>query len=358
MARLAFYAPMKPPDHPVVSGDRQMARALIAALGAGGHRVDVASRFTSRDGKGDPERQAELIAAAEAEVDRVTDALRDSGFAAWITYHSYYKAPDLIGPAVCARLGLPYLLIEATRARKRLTGPWAQFAARAEAACDAANTIFHLTERDGEALLRDRPDRQRVVHLRPFLPQAELPPVPSRGPDAPVLCAGMMRPGDKFESYRLIAQTLALIPTGTPVEVAGDGPARPQVEALLGDRARFLGALSAEEMAAAYARAALFLWPGVNEAFGMVYLEAQAAGLPVVAQDRPGVREVLEPGNYPAVDAGAAGLARHVNALLADPTARAAQGAAAVRHIREYHLIGSAVTTLNSELSRFVGAPT
>ena len=318
----------------------------------------MVSRFTSRDGVGDPARQAELIDAAGAEVDRVTDALRAQPVSAWITYHSYYKAPDLIGPAVCARLGLPYLLVEATRARKRLTGPWAQFAARAEAVCDAATVIFHLTDRDGAALLRDRVNGQRIVHLRPFLPRTDLPATPPRAPDAPILCAGMMRPGDKLESYRLIAQTLALIPPGTPVEIAGDGPARPQVEALLGDRARFLGALGPEEMAAAYARAALFLWPGVNEAFGIVYLEAQAAGMPVVAQDRPGVRDVLAPGSYPAVAEGAASLARHVDALLADPAACAAQGAAAARHIREYHLIGSAVATLNGELSRLVGAPT
>ena len=31
-ARIAFYAPLKPPDHPIPSGDRQMARMLMAAL--------------------------------------------------------------------------------------------------------------------------------------------------------------------------------------------------------------------------------------------------------------------------------------------------------------------------------------
>ena len=35
--RIAFYAPLKPPDHPVPSGDRRMARMLWAALRAGGH---------------------------------------------------------------------------------------------------------------------------------------------------------------------------------------------------------------------------------------------------------------------------------------------------------------------------------
>ncbi|MGO6785324.1 glycosyltransferase family 1 protein, partial [Rhizobium ruizarguesonis] len=41
--RVAFYAPMKSPNHPVPSGDRLMARLLIRALELGGHKVDVVS---------------------------------------------------------------------------------------------------------------------------------------------------------------------------------------------------------------------------------------------------------------------------------------------------------------------------
>jgi len=53
--RIAFYAPMKPPDHPVPSGDRRMARLLLAALRRGGHQVSLASRIRARDGTGDRE---------------------------------------------------------------------------------------------------------------------------------------------------------------------------------------------------------------------------------------------------------------------------------------------------------------
>jgi len=35
--RLAFYAPLKPPDHPVPSGDRRISRLLIQALERAGH---------------------------------------------------------------------------------------------------------------------------------------------------------------------------------------------------------------------------------------------------------------------------------------------------------------------------------
>ena len=52
MTRAAFYAPMKPPDHPVPSGDREMARALIAALGRAGVRAEPVSSLRLRDGAG------------------------------------------------------------------------------------------------------------------------------------------------------------------------------------------------------------------------------------------------------------------------------------------------------------------
>ncbi|HJS32647.1 MAG TPA: glycosyltransferase family 1 protein, partial [Alphaproteobacteria bacterium] len=45
--RIVFYAPLKPPDHPVPSGDRRMAQLLIAACESAGHEVELAARFRS-----------------------------------------------------------------------------------------------------------------------------------------------------------------------------------------------------------------------------------------------------------------------------------------------------------------------
>ena len=54
MTGIAFYAPMKPPDDPVPSGDRSMARALIAALEATGlGAVKMMSTLRTRDATGD-----------------------------------------------------------------------------------------------------------------------------------------------------------------------------------------------------------------------------------------------------------------------------------------------------------------
>ena len=47
--RVAFYAPLKSPAHPVPSGDRRIARALLQALALGGHDTTLVSIFRCFD---------------------------------------------------------------------------------------------------------------------------------------------------------------------------------------------------------------------------------------------------------------------------------------------------------------------
>ncbi len=356
---LAFYAPLKPPDHPNPSGDRTMARSLRAALGAAGFETEIASVLRTRDGAGDADVQSRLLAEAEAMIPDLIERGRAAGWRAWVTYHNYYKAPDLLGWRVAAALDIPYLLIEATRARKRLDGPWAQFAEAAETACDRAHAIFYFTERDAYALNRDAPDGQQLRHLRPFLNRADLPPESTR--QGPMLAVGMMRKGDKLASYRIIAEVLALLPPERrALQIAGDGAVRAKVEALMAPFAAdvtFLGALDADGLAKAYAKSSLLLWPGVNEAFGLAYLEAQAAGLPVVAQDRPGVRDALAPGFYPKPEEGPAPLTLRISELLSSPDALHTSGCAARAHLAEHHLLPAAAETLGCGLAELGIAP-
>src|SRR5215472_3881449 len=98
--RIAFYAPLKPPDHPVPSGDRQMARLFLAALRCAGHEPVLASRFRSFEGRGDQHRQARLAAFGKKLADRFVRRCRTAPADApdlWFTYHIYHKAPDWLG---------------------------------------------------------------------------------------------------------------------------------------------------------------------------------------------------------------------------------------------------------------------
>jgi N-acetyl-alpha-D-glucosaminyl L-malate synthase BshA len=79
----------------------------------------------------------------------------------------------------------------------------------------------------------------------------------------------------------------------------GDGPEREPTEQLaedlgLADRVRFLGKL--ESVAELLASADLFLLPSEQESFGLVALEAQASGVPVVGSTGSGLAEVIEDG--------------------------------------------------------------
>ncbi len=357
--RLAFYAPMKPPGHPVPSGDRAMALALICALERIGAEVTLASTLVTRDGVGDAAVQTRLMQDAAQQVSQAIAAGRAAGWQAWITYHNYYKAPDLIGPAVALALGIPYLQIESTRARKRLTGPWARFAEAAEAASDAAAVIFCFTAHDTDALRRDAPQGQHLIRLRPFMNRDDLPPAGQRA--GPMISVAMMRTGDKLASYRIMAQTLALLEPDTwRLDIVGDGPMRGEVTAMMacfGGAVTFRGELEGDALARAYQQAGLLFWPGVNEAFGLVYLEAQAAGLPVVAQDRPGVRDVLAPAAYPTPEAGPPALAARLAVLLRNEDARRAAGDAARAHVAAHHLRPAAAETLRAGLAAVGVAP-
>lgn len=83
---------------------------------------------------------------------------------------------------------------------------------------------------------------------------------------------------------------------GRPIKIVGAGPDLPRLEALHADApVEFLGSVSDAELAALYAGCAALVVPNVEE-FGIAAVEAQAAGRPVVAVDRGGVRETVVDG--------------------------------------------------------------
>ncbi|RVU17801.1 glycosyltransferase family 4 protein [Methylobacterium oryzihabitans] len=359
--RVAFYAPLKAPDDPVPSGERTVARLWLAALREAGFAPDLASRLRTRDPGG--ERHPALAAASRAEAGRLVAAWRDGPPALWFTYHVYYKAPDWIGPAVAAALGIPYVVAEGTRAAKRAAGPHAVGHAGAEAALDAAALILVPTAADRESLEAAQPPGQRLIDLPPFLDPAAWPRAPRPAPAAGPLrlaCVAMMRPGDKLASYRLLADALARLDGDWTLDVAGDGPAAAEVAALLapfGDRVRRHGALAPAALAALYAGSDLLVWPAVNEAYGMALLEAQGQGCPVVAGGYGGVPDVVRHGRTGLVapPGDAAALAASVAALAGDPARRAAMAEAAATFAREERGLARAAAVLRGALAPLVG---
>lgn len=82
---------------------------------------------------------------------------------------------------------------------------------------------------------------------------------------------------------------------GVPLVVAGDGRSRAQVEALAGPHTRFVGRVSDDDLRDLYRRCRALLMPGVED-FGIVPVEAQACGAPVVAIGEGGAKDSVLPG--------------------------------------------------------------
>jgi len=354
--RIAFYAPLKPPDHETPSGDRRVARLLLDALRLAGHEPLVASHLRGFDPVGRAFRQKRLAAHGRQAAERLIARWRarpETAPGLWFTYHLYYKAPDWIGPAVSAALGIPYLVAEASCAQKRAGGPWDIGHRAVEAALRQADRVIGLNsaDRDGVLPLLAHPDR--FVMLAPFLdarPYDTARAAPGNPPR--LVTVAMMRPGDKLASYCVLGTALAsLLDLPWTLDVIGDGPARSEVAAALaplGDRVKYSGALGEAEIAARLAAADLFVWPAINEAFGMALLEAQASGLPVVAGNSGGVGDIVADSAtgllVPPGDATA--FAEAVRALLSGPARCAQFGAAARDKVRREHDLPAAAARL------------
>ncbi len=343
------------------------------ALHMAGHSVELASDFRSFEGSGDAARQTALRQEGGAIARSL--ALRWRAMAKadrpelWLTYHLYYKAPDWLGPRISADLGIPYVISEASYAPKRADGPWAIGHLATQRAIHAAALLLCPTGDDVPGLQLVASATTRITRLPPFLDPAPYRVATqaraahrSRFCVAHGLSAGavwivvvaMMRHGDKLASYRVLASVLRrLIDLPWELVVAGDGPARGEIQAMLESaapgRARFLGECGADTMAAIYAASDLSVWPAVNEAYGMAMLEAQAAGIAVVSCAVRGVPDVVCDGRTGllAAPGDVQELANLVRRLLLDPPYRVGMGRAAAQFVDAERSVERAAGRLN-----------
>lgn len=361
---VAFYAPLKSPNHPAPSGDRTMARLLMKALDRAGYVSQIASELRTLDKAGDPQQQDLIRQQSLEEASRLIEHYRalpeQSRPCLWFTYHVYYKAPDWIGPRVAEALGIPYVVAEGSRAAKRAHGAWALGHEGAEAALDKADAIFVMTAHDREALERVKPASQALVDLPPFLDMRDWPapsaPLP-RQVEPRLLTVAMMRSGDKLASYGILAAALErLRHLPWSLDIVGDGEAREEIVQLflgLADRVRYHGQIeNRADLKALYERADLFVWPAVNEAYGMVLLEAQAMGCPVLAGAYGGVASVVKHGETGILTqpGDIAAFPDALGVLLQDRDRLRSYGADALRFVRQERDLDRAALRLRKAL--------
>jgi glycosyltransferase involved in cell wall biosynthesis len=388
--KIAFYAPMNAPDGGAASGDRSLSRLFMRALRELGHQVEVAARTTTYAAS--PAEQMPLLTRARAEA---AEMIAGPGTASvlpalesrnqkegpagcrrpkdpdlWFTYHVYYRAPDVIGPAVASALGIPYLIAEASDAPKHRSGEWADAYRLAHEAIAGADRVFAMTAHD-RACLAQFVEPSRLIDMPPFIDAMPFRAWRGRQVDArdrlraqgialegPVLVTvGMMRHRKKLASYQMMADTLSMMSDRSwTLLIIGDGPARLEVETAFSTfasgRVRFAGARAPDEMPLLFAASDIYVWPGVEEAFGLAFLEAQATGLPAIAQDTRGIPSVVERGVTGILTpvGRTKAFAEAISSLLSDGARRSSLSAAAAARIDQGHTLEHAKTILAANI--------
>jgi glycosyltransferase involved in cell wall biosynthesis len=303
--RAVFYSPFVEASDDAPSGAQQMACLFVRALEGAGVEVLVPALPTTYDGKGDAAVQAEARRRSDEAANSLLGQIRRGNVAkpdVWFSYHVYYKSPDWIGPAVSRALSIPYVVAEGSHAPKRKGGPWALSHDATTDALSAANLLLAMTAFDRVCLEWINPSRVR--DFRPFIDASPFLDVEHNdGGDALRLVAvAMMRNERKRDSYRALADALKLVRhVPLTLKVAGDGKFRTEIEGCFhglpkSQTVTFLGAVTRERLPQLLANSDVLAWPGIGEAYGLAYLEAQAAGLAAVAFRERGVVDVTADG--------------------------------------------------------------
>ena len=173
-----------------------------------------------------------------------------------------------------------------------------------------------------------------------------------------LLFVGRLEPRKGLEP---LVRAFTLLKTRRPglrLYVVGDGPERDRCQQLLPARLRadvvFLGRVGNDELPRFFASCDLYVSPALGgESFGIVLLEAMAAGRPLVASDLPGYRSVVRDGEQgrlvPSGEPRA--LAEAIDTLLGNPSlcrAMAAEGRrTAARH--DWSVVAAEVADLYAQ---------
>ncbi|MDP2645887.1 MAG: glycosyltransferase family 4 protein [Desulfobacterales bacterium] len=350
--RIFFYAPFKPLDHTSPSGDWVIGTGLWDYLAAQGHRMETPSRFRSRWVYWQPWTWPRLVKELLRAIRRVRKCKPDL----WFTYHSYYKGPDLLGPVVRRKTGLPYVIFQGVYSskRKKKIRTRAGYALNKLALMSAQHVFTNKTK--------------DLINLRRILPHHRISYVPPgiypedfsfdasardrlrqlwRVENTPViLTAAMFRPGVKTRGLIWVIQAcekLARQKKKFHLVIVGDGKEREKLMRLarrmLPGRVCFTGKIPRKLMHQYYSAGDIFAFPGFKESLGMVFLEAQSCGLPVVAMADEGIPEVVR-GNVTGFlikPFSLGGFVKALDKLLDDPLLRRQMGRAACQYVKERH---------------------
>lgn len=179
---------------------------------------------------------------------------------------------------------------------------------------------------------------------------------PDSLPAAPIILAvARLYPRKNLGALIAAARDLKARRIGARFRIVGNGPERRTLERLVRryrveDVVELAGYVSDEALPAEFARAAVFCLPSLQEGFGIVFVQAMAAALPVVACRATSTPEVVTDGVHGLLvspeDNGA--LADAIESLLHDDATRSRMALAGCGHAAQYTLERSARQLLDA----------
>lgn len=303
--RVLFFAPFKPITSNIPSGDREIARGLHAYLSANGE-VKILSNYHSlffwRSIQGILFYPVYFVAALVKVLSWSPDY--------FFTYHVYHKAPDPFAFIFAKIFGRPHFIFEgmySDKPRKHFKswiGWWFT-----KQSLSSASHVFTDKKDDISGLQKVLP-LERITYIPPSIDleffkknthaTIEIIAEQKRKNRVVILGVAMLRPDRKSEGVEFLLRCLIdLQNEGLDFFYIhiGDGERFDSLKKLAEEnmpgRNFFAGRLDKEEIRNYLSCADFFAFPGIDEAFGLVYVEAQACGLPVVAFYNGGVPEAV-----------------------------------------------------------------
>ncbi len=311
--RVLCVTPMYPePDNPVFGCFVQRLNDALASLGV---EVQLARRPPGARGVMSYGR---LLASALATAPTTFDLV-----------HAHYLGPAVaIAVAAAWRAHKPLLAtihgsdVEAARSTTRR---WALV--RLLRACDGLHVVSAALEKRAQALLGALPKHRLVQPLG--IDVSSLAAVAPQSGGFALLCVGRLSPEKGWDDA--LAALAVLVRAGHPAHLVacGDGDRawfwRLARHHGVADRVELCGFVPPSVMPAFYARADVVLVPSLREGFGLVGLEAMAAGVPVVSTGVGGLSDYMrhEENALLVPPASGAKLAEAVIRLTVEPSLRA-----------------------------------
>ena len=362
---ILFYAPFKPLGHPHPSGDLVIGTGLFKFLESRGHRLKVASALRTRWIFWKPWRLPYLLMERQRLIRRISHTSYDF----WLTYHAYYKGPDLLGPSIAAHHKIPYIIFQgayATKYRRDIRTLPGFFLNRYS--LRAAQHVFVNKKVDFKNLKRLMPKDHITFAAPGIIPEdfsfdsnsrSELRKQWQCDGIPIILTAAMLRPGVKAQGVSWVIRSCEhLLRRGQDFRlvVVGDGEEKKALNELAQDhipgKFHFVGKVLRSDMYRYYSAADLFVFPGIGESLGMAFLEAQSCRLPVIAFANAGVPEVVENGRtgYLTPFNEVSPFVQAIENLLQNPGRRQEMGVAAETYVRQKRNLNKNYTCVENKL--------